>query len=64
MRVEVINVDNFSVEFKEFIQLFHSRMHFKVFRIDDLTTQFRKGLKELMAKEKENGDYDVIWGAK
>ena len=36
----------------------------EVFRIDDLTTQFRKGLKELMAKEKENGDYDVIWGAK
>lgn len=36
----------------------------EVFRIEDLTTQFRKGLKELMAKEKENGDYDVIWGAK
>ena len=35
-----------------------------IFRISDLTTQFRKGLKELMAKEKENGDYDIIWGAK
>ncbi len=35
-----------------------------IFRISDLTTQFRKGLKELMTKEKENGDYDVIWGAK
>ncbi len=36
----------------------------EVIRIEDLVTQFRKGLKELIQKEKENGDYETIWGNK
>lgn len=33
----------------------------KIVRRSDLVTQFRKGLQELKVKEKENGDYDIIW---
>ena len=35
-----------------------------VIRIDDLVTQFRKGLQALKQKEKENGDYNIIWDSK
>ena len=31
-----------------------------VIRIEDLVTQFRKGLQALKQKEKENGDYNII----
>ena len=33
-------------------------------RIEDLVTQFRKGLQALKQKEKENGDYNIIWDSK
>ena len=35
-----------------------------IIRIDDLVTQFRKGLQALKQKEKENGDYNIIWDNK
>jgi hypothetical protein len=33
-----------------------------VVRKADLVAAFRKGLQELKAKEKANGDYEVVWG--
>jgi hypothetical protein len=33
----------------------------KIVRRSDLVTQFRKGLQEIKAKEKDNGDYNIIW---
>jgi hypothetical protein len=36
----------------------------EVIRIEDLVTQFRKDLKELIQKEKDNGDYETIWSNK
>lgn len=35
-----------------------------VIRIEDLVTQFSKGLQALKQKEKENGDYNIIWDSK
>ena len=33
----------------------------EIVRLDDLLTCFRSGLKELIAKEKANGEYEPIW---
>jgi len=35
-----------------------------IIRINDLVMQFRKGLQALKQKEKENGDYNIIWDDK
>jgi hypothetical protein len=34
----------------------------KILRTSDLLATFRKALKEIIAKEKANGDYETVWG--
>ena len=36
----------------------------RIVRRGDLMTQLRKGLQETIAKEKANGDYDIVWPVK